>query len=59
MKLSEKRAEAVLDYLVEKGINKKRLSAKGYGDTKKRVPEAKTFEEFEMNMRVEAVVTKE
>ena len=59
LKLSEKRAVAVKDYLIEKGILKKRLSAKGYGDTMKRVPDAKTFEDFEKNMRVEAVVTKQ
>jgi OOP family OmpA-OmpF porin len=33
MKLSESRAKAVMDYLVEKGIDPKRLSAKGYGLT--------------------------
>lgn len=57
--LSEKRAEAVRDYLISRGIGKKRLTAKGYGDTQKRVPDAKTFEEFEKNMRVEALVIKE
>lgn len=30
--LSQKRAEAIIDYLVENGINKKRLSAKGMGE---------------------------
>lgn len=59
MKLSERRAEAVMDYLIEKGISKKRLIAEGYGDTQKRIPDAKTFDEFEKNMRVEAVVTKQ
>lgn len=34
MKLSEKRASAVMDYLISKGIDKSRLSAKGYGETK-------------------------
>ncbi len=57
--LSEKRAEAVRNYLVSAGINKNRLTAKGYGDTRKRVPEAATFEEFEKNMRVEALVIKQ
>lgn len=33
MALSEERAKAVLDYLVSQGINKDRLSSKGYGDT--------------------------
>lgn len=34
LKLSEARARAVVDYLVKKGINPKRLSAVGYGDTR-------------------------
>ncbi|MEM9052623.1 MAG: OmpA family protein [Bacteroidota bacterium] len=59
LKLSEYRAEAVMTYLIEKGVSKKRLVSKGYGDSKKRVKDAKTFEEFEKNMRVEAVVTKQ
>lgn len=34
MKLSQKRAESVVSYLTNKGINSKRLIAKGYGETK-------------------------
>ncbi|MEO8762154.1 MAG: OmpA family protein, partial [Bacteroidia bacterium] len=33
MDLSQKRANTVVDYLVSKGIDKKRLTAKGYGET--------------------------
>jgi len=33
-RLSEKRAKAVMDYIVKKGIDAKRLSAKGYGYSK-------------------------
>lgn len=57
--LSEERAEVVKDYLIEKGIDKKRIKAAGYGDTQKRIPDATTFEEFEKNMRVEALIIKE
>jgi outer membrane protein OmpA-like peptidoglycan-associated protein len=34
MKLSKDRAQAVVDYLVKKGIDKSRLTAVGYGDTR-------------------------
>lgn len=34
LKLSEARAQAVMNYLIEKGIDAKRLKAKGFGETK-------------------------
>lgn len=34
LKLSQARAQSVVDYLVEKGINRDRLIATGYGETK-------------------------
>jgi outer membrane protein OmpA-like peptidoglycan-associated protein len=38
LKLSQARAQAVVDYLISKGISKDRLQAKGYGETKPIAP---------------------
>ncbi|PCJ85358.1 MAG: hypothetical protein COA57_07785 [Flavobacteriales bacterium] len=38
MKLSQDRAQAIVDHLVEQGIEKGRLVAKGYGETKPHAP---------------------
>lgn len=38
LKLSQKRAESVVNYLVSKGISKDRLKAKGYGESSPIVP---------------------
>jgi OmpA-OmpF porin, OOP family len=38
MKLSQKRAESVVSYLVSKGIKSERLKAKGYGESKPVAP---------------------
>lgn len=40
MRLSQKRAESVVTYLISKGIDKSRLTAKGYGKTKPIAPNA-------------------
>lgn len=53
--LSENRAKAVLDYLVKKGIDGKRLTSKGYGETKPLVKND-TPENKATNRRVEFVV---
>jgi OOP family OmpA-OmpF porin len=52
--LSQKRAESVRKYLVGKGVDGKRLSAKGWGDTKP-VADNRTAEGREQNRRVELV----
>jgi len=51
-KLSQARADAVVTYLVSKGIAKSRLTAKGYGDTKP-VASNSTNEGRQLNRRTE------
>lgn len=51
--LSLKRAEAVKQYLVKHGISPERLITKGYGASKKLIPDPINPEEKEKNMRVE------
>lgn len=58
MKLSKDRALSVKDWLVSKGIEAKRLTAEGYGDTRP-VASNKTKEGRAQNRRVEFVVTKQ
>lgn len=56
--LSQNRAKAVFDYLTAHGIDAKRLTYKGYGDTKPKV-ENDTDEHRQMNRRTEfKVLTK-
>jgi peptidoglycan-associated lipoprotein len=40
MELSQKRAQSVVDYLIAKGIDKQRLTAKGYGESSPKVVDA-------------------
>lgn len=53
-KLSKRRAESVLNYLVKKGINKKRLTSKGYGASQP-VADNSTEEGRQLNRRVELI----
>lgn len=51
-KLSQNRAQSVVDYLIEHGIDKEKLEAKGYGETQPRATN-KTPEGRQQNRRVE------
>jgi len=51
-RLSQKRAEAVVEYLISKGINKDKLTAKGYGSTSP-IDSNKTLEGRRNNRRTE------
>lgn len=55
LSLSERRARAVVNYLIENGISEKRLTSKGYGETKPIVSN-ETEEGRQQNRRVEFVV---
>ena len=57
LKLSEDRARAVCLYLIESGIESKRMTIKGYGNSKMIYPKARTEAEFRKNRRVEILIT--
>jgi outer membrane protein OmpA-like peptidoglycan-associated protein len=57
LKLSEDRALAIVNYLLEHGINKKRLTSKGYGGTKPIASNA-SVDTRQKNRRVEITIMK-
>ncbi len=60
--LSQRRAQSAVDYIVSKGIPKGNITAKGYGEYKLKIKNAKTEEEHQTNrrttFRITAVETK-
>jgi outer membrane protein OmpA-like peptidoglycan-associated protein len=58
LKLSKRRAEAVKDYLVKKGVDPRRITAAGYGETKPLASNDDEDEGRELNRRVEFKVLK-
>lgn len=55
-KISEARAKRVMNYLIENGIDKSRLTAKGYGNTAPIYPDPKFAYEEQANRRVEVKI---
>jgi len=55
LKLSEERVEVVEDYLIDKGINRNRISGQGFGGTKPRASNANP-ETRKLNRRVEFTI---
>ena len=58
MKLSQQRAEAAVAYIVSKGIEKSRITAKGYGETHPIVANPKNEADYQRNRRTEFKVTR-
>jgi OmpA-OmpF porin, OOP family len=54
-KLSDNRARSVMEYILSKGIEPKRITSKGYGETKPVVPND-TDENRQLNRRVEFTI---
>ncbi|QHL88240.1 OmpA family protein [Nibribacter ruber] len=56
--LSQRRAQSAVDYIISKGIDKNRITAKGYGESRPVVKNAKTEAEHQRNRRTEFKVTR-
>jgi outer membrane protein OmpA-like peptidoglycan-associated protein len=60
LRLSEKRAQRAIEYLIKRGIDKNRLSGKGYGETELLIdckyPEKCSREEYQLNRRTEFII---
>ncbi|HEX8656557.1 MAG TPA: OmpA family protein, partial [Hymenobacter sp.] len=57
-KLSQQRAQAAVDYIVSKGIDKARITAKGYGESRPIVANPKSEADYQRNRRTEFRVTR-
>ncbi|HUR10022.1 MAG TPA: OmpA family protein [Flavitalea sp.] len=57
-KLSERRAKAIYDYLVEYGIPATRMTKKGVGNSQPIFPSPRNDEERKKNMRVQIIIKK-
>ncbi|RNI32229.1 hypothetical protein EFA69_02565 [Rufibacter immobilis] len=56
--LSQRRAQSAVDYIISKGIDPKRITARGYGETRPVVRNAKTEAQHQRNRRTEFTVTR-
>jgi len=57
-KLSQQRAEAAVAYIVGKGIDKRRITAKGYGESRPIIKNPKSEADYQRNRRTEFKVTR-
>ena len=57
MNLSKQRAKSAVNYVILRGVDRSRLMARGYGESKPIIPDASTEEEHQRNRRTEFKVT--
>lgn len=53
LRLSERRAQSAVNYIVSQGVDAARMIARGYGESKLLIPNATTEEEHQVNRRTE------
>jgi len=53
LELSQRRAQAAVDYIITNGVDKGRLTARGYGESQLIIEDAETEEEHQVNRRTE------
>lgn len=56
--LSQRRAQSAVNYIISKGIDRSRITAKGYGESRPVVRNAKTEEQHQRNRRTEFKVVR-
>ncbi len=56
--LSQRRAESAVEYIISEGIDRSRITARGYGESRPVVPNATTEEEHQRNRRTEFKVVR-
>ncbi|MFD2999764.1 OmpA family protein [Pontibacter toksunensis] len=56
--LSQRRAESAVEYIITQGIDRSRITARGYGENRLVVPNATTEEEHQRNRRTEFKVVR-
>jgi len=56
LRLSKKRAESAVEYIVSKGIDEERIVAKGYGETQLLISDAVSEEEHQKNRRTTVTI---
>ncbi len=55
--LSQRRAQSAVNYIISKGIAKDRVKAKGYGESKLKIKDAKSEEDHQTNRRTTFKIT--